>query len=444
MELNDKKILVIGEARSGIAALKLLHTLGARDLTLTERKEFKEIELLAQLGVKCVPQSEDIFKEDWDLVIKNPGVPPVSPFIVDMRARGIEVITEIELAWRYMKPQHIFAITGTNGKTTTTTLAYEFLKKTYGNKAHVGGNIGTPLCEIVLEEDLLHNEGHYISLEISNAQLADIVDFRAEVSAIMNLTPDHIDFMGSLENYYLSKTRVYENSQAGDVFIRNIDDPVLEDYLQKRPLPCKSRSISLLREADAWFDGERLLMDGEELVKLEEVKLPGKHNLQNILVAAAGTSVLGVPREDLQAVIRAFEGVEHRIEFVREIDGVRYYNDSKGTNTDATITALKSFDHGVILLVGGFEKGLSMDEMKKYLGPVKIVIGYGASGKRIATDLVGDAASVVTDLPEAVALAKECAAPGDTVLLSPTTSSFDQYSSFEERGRHFKAIVNGL
>ena len=271
MELNKQKILVIGEARSGIAALRLLHRLGARDLTLTERKEFKEKELLAQLGVKCVPQNEDIFKEDWDLVIKNPGVPPVSPFVKDMRARGIEVITEIELAWRYMKPQHIFAITGTNGKTTTTTLAYEFLKKTYGEKAHVGGNIGTPLCEIVLEEDLLNNEGHYIALEISNAQLADITGFRAEVSAIMNLTPDHIDFMGSLDNYYLSKTRVYENSLPGDVFIENIDDPVLKDYLKKRPLPCRSRSISLMREADAWFDGKSLLLDGKELVKLEEV-----------------------------------------------------------------------------------------------------------------------------------------------------------------------------
>jgi UDP-N-acetylmuramoylalanine--D-glutamate ligase len=340
-------------------------------------------------------------------------------------------------------PCPIIAVPGSEGKTTTTTLIAELLRRA-GKTVHVGGNIGTPLCEIVLEEDLLNNEGHYIALEISNAQLADITGFRAEVSAIMNLTPDHIDFMGSLDNYYLSKTRVYENSLPGDVFVENIDDPVLKDYLEKRPLPCRSRSISLMREADAWFDGKSLLLDGKELVKLEEVKLPGKHNLQNILVAASGASELGVPREDLQAVIRAFEGVEHRIEFVREIGGVRYYNDSKGTNTDATITALKSFDHGVILLVGGFEKGLSMDEMKNYLGPVKKVIGYGASGRRIATDLVGDAASVVTDLPEAVALAKECAEPGDTVLLSPTTSSFDQYSSFEERGRHFKAIVNAL
>jgi UDP-N-acetylmuramoylalanine--D-glutamate ligase len=187
-----------------------------------------------------------------------------------------------------------------------------------------------------------------------------------------------------------------------------------------------------------------MIIKGEKVLDLSDVRLPGKHNLQNIIIAASACKQVGVSNTDIQEVIRNFTGVEHRIEFVRELNGVKYYNDSKATNTDATITALKSFDKGVILLVGGFEKGLAMDDVKKYLGCVKQVIGYGLSGRRIATDLVGDKAVIVEDLVQAVHEANKYAQAGDIVLLSPTTSSFDQYSGFEERGRHFKEIVNAL
>ncbi len=202
MDLKNKKILVIGLARSGLAAIRLLHEIGVTDITLTEQREVKEKEYLESIGVTILPQSDEVFERPYDLVIKNPGVPPISPFIRRFKDRGIPVITEVELAYRLAKPQHYVAITGTNGKTTTTTLVYELLKKAYGDKAHVGGNIGTPLCELVLEHNLLNEEGHYISLEISNAQLIDIVTFRPEISVIINLTPDHIDFMGGLDNYY--------------------------------------------------------------------------------------------------------------------------------------------------------------------------------------------------------------------------------------------------
>ena len=445
MEFKGKNILIIGLARSGMAAIRLLHKLGADRITLTEKKEIKDREYLDSIGVEIVPQTDEVFEKDYDLVIKNPGVPPVSPFIRSMKERGIPVITEIELAFMTAKPQHYIAITGTNGKTTTTTLVYECLKKAYGDRAHVCGNIGTPLCEAVLEYDLLENEGHYISLEISQAQLVDIVTFRPDVSVIVNLTPDHIDSMGGLDNYYTAKTRVYLNMKDNDLFLMNADDENVKEYTGRYPVHCAVQTFSLYRDdTDAKLSDGWMVINGEPVIDLSKVTLPGMHNLQNIMIAACACLREGVSAEDIRETVYSFKGVEHRIEFTRELDGVRYYNDSKATNTDATITALKSFDHGVILLVGGFEKGLAMDEVKKYLGCVKKVIGYGFSGRRIATDLVGEDAVIVNDLKEAVLKAKEYAVSGDTVLLSPSTSSFDQYSGFEERGRHFKEIVNSL
>ena len=444
MNYQGKKILVIGQARSGMAAIRLLRKLGADTITLTERKEVKNREELESYGVRIVPQEDALFEEDWDLVIKNPGVPPVSPFIQKMKARGIDIITEVELAFRNAKPQHYAAITGTNGKTTTTTLTYEILKTAYKDKAHVSGNIGTPLCETVLDHNLLEEEGHYISLEISNAQLVDIDTFRPEVSVIVNMTPDHVDTMGGLDKYYFSKTRVYENAQAGDLFLKNTDDPVVAEYTEKYPVHCDVKTFSLEHDADICLKDGWIVKNGIPFIDTAKVSLPGKHNLQNIMIAAMCAEKLGVSDEDIKSTVYAFQGVEHRIEFVRELDGVRYYNDSKATNPDAVITALKSFDKGVILLVGGFEKGLAMESLLPYMGCVKMVIGLGVSGKRLATDLVGDAAVVVKDMKEAVDAARKAAVEGDIVLLSPATSSFDQYSGFEERGRHFKQLVNAL
>ncbi|MBQ6222333.1 MAG: UDP-N-acetylmuramoyl-L-alanine--D-glutamate ligase [Solobacterium sp.] len=443
MEFQGKRILIMGFARSGKAALQLLLKLGAEDIVITDLRPVPE-DCLSDT-VKYHPQTEELFDEDFDLVIKNPGVPHVSPLVRKLRERNIPVITEIELAYQTAKPQHYVAITGTNGKTTTTTLVYEFLKQHYGDKALVGGNIGIPLCELVLEHDLLEQEGYYIALEISQAQLVDIEQFRPEVAAIMNLTPDHVDVMGSLETYYWSKTLVYKNMKEEDTFILNADDENLKVYTKKYPVHCKIKSISLERtDTDGYLKDGWMIIDGQKILETGRIQIPGRHNLQNMIVAVSACMAAGVTAEEIRRAAYAFQGVEHRIEFVRELDGVKYYNDSKGTNTDATITALKAFDHGVILLVGGFEKNLSMDEMKNYLGCVKQVIGYGKSGPRIAGDLVGEKAIITEDLVQAVHEARKIATAGDTVLLSPTTSSFDQYSGFEERGRHFKAIVQGL
>ena len=447
MKLTGKKVLVVGLARSGMAAIKVLHELGA-DIVLSERKpaeELKELATLKELGVTIVGQDMEVFDQHYDLCVKNPGVPYRSPFMKALAMHGVPVITEIELAFQVAKPQHYIAITGTNGKTTTTTLVYEILNKAFPGKAHLCGNIGIPLCEIVMEEGLMEESDHYIALEISNYQLVNIDRFRPDVATIINLTPDHVDFMGSLEAYYKSKTEVYRNMTPEDTFLLNADDPVLAEYVKKYPVPATVRSFSLDRtDTDNCVRDGQLYVGDEPVLPLSSIRLPGKHNLQNVMIAVSTAKVLGIANETIREVVEGFTGVEHRIEFVREKDGVRYYNDSKGTNTDATVTALKAFDKGVILLIGGFEKGLPMDDVKAHLGCVKKVIGYGACGPRLVADTVGEDGIVVTTLDEAVAEAVKIAESGDTVLLSPTTSSFDQYTCFEERGDHFKKLVNEL
>lgn len=447
MNLEGKHVLVVGLARSGMAAVRLLRKLGAQ-VTVSEskpREQISELALLEELGVTVCDQSMEVFKRPYDLCVKNPGVPYRAPFILKLEEQGVPVITEIELAFQVCRPQHYVAITGTNGKTTTTTLVYEILRRAFPEKTHICGNIGTPLCEIALQENLLEEAGHFIALEISNKQLVNIDQFRAETAVILNLTPDHLDFAGTLENYYMSKTELYRNMIESDLFIVNADDEILAEYLEKRPVPCPVQTFSLERiDTDDFILADAIWIAGERVLPLDAIHIPGKHNLQNIMAAIALCKYYGVENSIIEEAISSFKGVEHRIEFVREIDHVKYYNDSKGTNTDATVTALKAFDHNVILLIGGFEKGLAMDDVKAHLGCVKKVIGFGACGPRLVRETVGDEGIVVETLDQAVAAANEIALPGDIVLLSPTTSSYDQYSCFEERGEHFKRIVNAL
>lgn len=442
---KDKKVLVVGLARSGMAAIRVLNFLGAK-ISLSDAKKPNEsqLQILQELNVEVLNQDMSVFEKDYDLVIKNPGVSPTSGIVKRLNERHIPIITEIELAYQVSKPQHYIAITGTNGKTTTTTLVYEILKYAYKDKALVGGNIGTPLCELVLEHNLMENDGYYIALEISNHQLVDIDSFRPQISTIINLTPDHLETMGSLHNYYKSKTEVYRNCKDDDLFIFNKDDENIIEYSKKYPIHCNIQDFSLQQiDAYAHIEDDYIVINKEKVIPLNIIKLVGKHNIVNVMIAAMACKQLGINNETICEAIKNFNGVEHRIEFVRELNGVKYYNDSKGTNPDATITAIKSFDTSIILLVGGYEKGLPMDEVKKYMNNVKKVIGFGASGRRIASDLTKDCI-VVNTLNEAIDEAYKLSESGDVVLLSPATSSFDQYRNFEERGIHFKELVNKL
>ncbi len=443
---NGKNILILGLARSGLAAAKLLRQLGAA-VTVSERKSPEEIPEKAELealGVRLTGQTPEIFEEDYDLAIKNPGINGNLWFVRRLRERGIPVITEIELAYRVAAPQFYIAVTGTNGKTTTASLLYEILQKAFPGKAHLTGNIGKALCETVMENDLLHQAGHYVVLEISNFQLVDIVDFCPNVAVILNLAPDHIDFMGSEDAYYRSKCRVYENMDENGVFLKNADDPLIETYTNLLPVKAKTFTFSIEKPAELYADAQNVILNNRILFPLRDLKIVGRHNVQNVLAAVGAALAAGADEASIIAAVQGFSGVEHRIEFVRELDGVRYYNDSKGTNVDATVTALKAFSQPVILLAGGYEKGLSFTPLKPYLKNVKQVVGFGACGERLIRELTENSGILVENLAQALDAARKLAEAGDVVLLSPTTSSFDQYSCFEERGDHFKSLVNAL
>ena len=446
-EFFGKRVLVLGLARSGMAAVKLLHKLGAI-VTVSESKalsDIKELPVLEEMGVRVVNQTEEIFEEDFFLAVKNPGINGKLWFVKRLRERGISVITEIELAFMVSAPQHYVAITGSNGKTTTSTLAYEIIKAQHPDRTLLCGNIGIALCEMVLEYDLINNEGFYIVLEISNFQLLDIVDFRPETAVIINLAADHLDFMGTEDAYYRSKLRVYENMKQGDLFLYNMDDELIRTYTKQVPVGCDILTYSLEdSSADLYADAGAVYFKGKELFPVTDIKVVGRHNVQNVLVGVGAALKCEVSEENIRNAVASFNGVEHRIEFVREMDGIRFYNDSKGTNVDATVTALRAFSAPVILLAGGHEKGLDLSPLKPLLSGVKAVISFGECGERIYRELSGDKGILTENLAEALSEAMNMAESGDVVLLSPTTSSYDQYTCFEQRGEHFKSLVNSL
>lgn len=442
--LTGKKVLVIGLARSGKAAVKLLQKLNAT-ITINEGKELEKIDgyqdyLDAGIEVVAGGHPDELFERDFDFVIKNPGINYHKPFILRLKERKIPVYTEIELAYQVAKKQHYIAVTGTNGKTTTVTLIYDILKAQYPN-VHFAGNIGKPLCDVVLENNLLEEENHYIVVEMSNFQLLDIDTFKPEVATVINLTPDHLDYMDSLDEYYASKMRIYKNMLADDVYVNNVDDKTLQDYLNKYQVPCKVINQSLKQDSDCMIKDNAIYYQNEYIIDLDEIKIVGDHNVQNIMIAIAICKNEGVDTKVLHDVIANFKGVEHRIEFVREYNGVKIYNDSKATNTDASIIALKAFKQPVILLMGGFDKGLDLSEMSKYNGSIKKLVAFGAAGKRFKEDMKHPDSYLVTNLKEAVDKAIELSTSGDIILLSPSTSSFDEFVGYEQRGEMFKKYV---
>ena len=443
--LTGKKVLVIGLARSGKAAVQLLQKLNAT-ITINEGKELEKIEgyqeyLDAGIEIVAGGHPDELFERDFDFVVKNPGINYHKPFILRLKERGIPVYTEIELAYQCAKRQHYIAVTGTNGKTTTVTLIYEILKAQYQN-VHFAGNIGKPLCDVVLENNLLEEDNHYIVIEMSNFQLLDIENFKPEISTVINLTPDHLDYMASLDEYYASKMRIYENTNHNDYFVENIDDGTLKEYLMRYPVPCQRVTQSLNTEANCMIKENAIFFNDEHILDLNEIKIVGKHNVQNVMLAASICKLAGVSNQVIHDVVSSFNGVEHRIEFVREYKGIRVYNDSKATKTDASIIALKAFEKPVILLMGGFDKGLDLKEMSEYNDRISCLITFGAAGHRFNEDMHHHNTYEVNNLKAAVDKAFEIAQDGDIVLLSPSTSSFDEFSGYEQRGKVFKQFVN--
>ena len=422
--LTGKKVLVIGLARSGKAAIRLLHHLNAT-ITVNEAKDANDIPEYQQyvdMGIEMVTGShpDELFERDFDFVIKNPGINYHKPFILRLKQRQIPVYTEIELAFQVAKKQHYIGVTGTNGKTTTVTLIDKILKGKYLN-VHLAGNVGYPLCDIVMDNNLLEEENHYVVIEMSNFQLLDIDTF---------------------DEYYASKTNIYKNTDQDDYFIVNKDDKTVLEYLDRYQVPCQKITISLIDEADCMIKDNAIYYQNEFIIDIADIKVVGKHNLQNIMVAICMAKLSNVDTKIINQEISSFIGVEHRIEFVREINGVKVYNDSKATNTDASIIALKAFDKPVILLMGGFEKGLDLQEMASYGNKIKRLVTFGAAGKRFKEEMHIENSIYVENLEAATLEALDHAENGDIILLSPSTSSFDEFSGYEQRGKVFKEIVN--
>jgi UDP-N-acetylmuramoylalanine--D-glutamate ligase len=452
MEIAGKKVVVIGAAKSGAAVAALLLKDGAL-VTLNDQKPTmeltRELEALAHhpnIRLLGGGHPADLVSEEISLVVKNPGIPYTLPPLVRASQLAIPVITEVELAYKKLNAT-IVAITGTNGKTTTTALTGEIYRAA-GKKTVVAGNIGLALSAVVVEE----MPRDVVVAELSSFQLEGTIEFRPQLSAILNITPDHIDRHGSMAEYIEAKAKIFANQGAGDVVVLNADDP--ETYALRTRPACPVYLFSRHREVKYGAfvrDGFIMLRDKENEVALchiKEIAIPGAHNLENALAASLLAWLNGVPVNVIASALQQFSGVAHRLEYVATIDGVDFINDSKGTNTDAAIKALEAYPQKKVVIAGGFDKGATFkdfaDAIKEHALHV-VLLGQVAKRMAEAFEMSGFRAYSFADtLDDAVRKALEAARPNDVVLLSPACASFGMFRNFEERGEQFKQAVWAL
>lgn len=450
MELKGKKILVVGAGKSGLAVSRFLAGKGALAvLTDAKKPEYPggELARLAEAGVVLVLGGyPEVERENFDMVVMSPGVPLTEEPARSARSRGITLIGELELAYSFARAP-IVAITGTNGKTTTTTLVGEIFKKS-GRDTLVGGNIGLPLVAEVER----YGPDSVIVAEVSSFQLETIASFKPRVAVILNITPDHLDRHGDMEGYITAKARIFANQDLGDYTVLNYDDPLTARLGEKTGGRAVYFSRLRVLESGVYVKSGRIVtkIDSQEEVVcgINEIGIPGTHNLENALAAVAAAKAAGIGNHVIAKGLKEFKGVSHRLEFVAEINGVKYINDSKGTNPDASIKALEAYSEPVILIAGGKNKG---SDFGQFAGVIKeraralVVLGQSA-------ELIAEAARArgfvniqkAADFQEAVTLAHRSARPGEIVLLSPACASWDMFKSFEERGNLFKEIVLDL
>lgn len=435
MNLAGKKVLMIGMGLSGNASLRLLKAKGAV-CDVYDSKKDPEIDQDLKAEIRAFylgGASVDFLNSDYDLAVCSPGVPTQVGIVKEAKDAGLLVLGELELAYRFAVGKFI-GITGTNGKTTTTTWVHDVFVRA-GLKAHLAGNVGIPLSEVVLE----HAEPDDIYIcELSSYQLESIIEFKPAIAAILNITPDHLARHGSMEAYAEAKYGIAGNMDANGVLVLNWDDERLrERYHQEQGKPYQVIAFSK-------YDPAAEISTAKEDV---QIGLRGEHNLENALAVHAIARAYGIDEKFIQESLREFKGVAHRNEFVTAIDGVSYYNDSKATNPEASIPALKSIDEPVLLIAGGMDKKNDYSEWIDYFGKVRFVCLFGETKYDIAEAMMqkGFRKFRIFDcLDEAFTYASKLAAPGDAVLLSPACASWDMYKSFEERGEHFKSLVQAL
>jgi UDP-N-acetylmuramoylalanine--D-glutamate ligase len=446
-ELRGKRVLVVGLARTGVATALFCAARGAM-VTATDTRTEKEFgETLAPLQAAGIKIELGVHRENTflcqDLIIPSPGVPADAPLLQAARTKGVTIWSEIELAGRFLRG-HLIGITGSNGKTTTTSLI-EHILRSAGFPTILAGNIGTPLISGV-EQSI---DQTITVAELSSFQLELIESFRPNISVFLNLTPDHLDRHRTLESYGRAKARIFENQTEADFAVLNADDPATTPYAPSKPqvywFSRKQRVAqgAFVREHEIIF-----CQAGNEgiVLNLQDIPLAGAHNLENVLAAVAATRLAGADAASIAKGVSSFAGVEHRLEFVAEIGGVRYYNDSKATNVDATLKALDSFPGRILILLGGKDKGSDYTVLQKPLRDKAILaLLIGAAAEKIETQIAGSVAiERAGTIERAVETASHAARPGDIVLLAPACASFDQFQNYEHRGRVFKDLVHQL
>ena len=429
MNLAGRKVVVVGMARSGLAALDLLAEQGAQAAAVDQKGAPA---LGGRIAVR--PQTASAF-DDADLIVLSPGVPADLAELEPARRRGVHIIGDLELASRFLEGR-IIGITGSNGKTTTTALTGHILKAS-GIAAQVGGNIGTPPCSMVKTS----RPDQWNVLELSSFQLETIETFHAHIGAALNVTPDHLDRHYTLGKYAAAKGRLFENQTPSDIAVLNADDPFTRAYAGS----AKARWFSSSREIapGAWLSAGKVFLNGKAFMDQSEVPLRGLHNLENVMAAALVTSEAGATAAQIRRAVMTFPGVEHRLEFVLNSNGVDWYNDSKATNVDATLKALAAFSGGLWIILGGKDKNTDYAPLAAPLKEKsRAALLIGAAADKIETQLRGQTPMIACGtLEAAVAEARRRARPGDTVLLAPACASFDQFENFEHRGREFKRFV---
>jgi len=456
-----KKVSILGAARSGVAVAQLLKEKGALVFVsdsgspeklqsqISEPKDHPPlVDNLQSIGIEAEigKHSERVY--DADLIVISPGVSSSAPVVQEAKRRGIRIVSELEVA-SWFCPCPIIAVTGSNGKTTTTTLIGRMLYD--GREKHiVAGNIGTAFSSVISELD----EESFAVLEVSSFQLDHIESFRPMVSIILNITPDHLDrYGGSFDQYITSKCRIFENQTLDDYLIYDYDDRVTQEHVDRltarhvRTIPF---SVSKRLEEGAFVeDGKLVTVLGgtkSEVIDVDQISIRGVHNLYNSMAAALAAELVGVATPSLRATLKNFKGVEHRLEFVRELRGVKYVNDSKATNVDSVWYALQAFKEPIVLLLGGRDKGNDYSKLYELVQlHVKTIVAIGESAEKVVKAFSGRANVVKTNsMEEAVKSASAIAVTGDVVLLSPACASFDWFQDYEHRGRMFKKIVHSL
>ncbi len=492
VELKNKRVLVVGLGRSGLAAARFLKARGAR-VTVSDSRPAATVAELPELldeGIMVEAGSHGLLTfRRQDFIVVSPGIPLSVPELKTVRALGMRIIGELELGTQFLAGE-IVAVTGSNGKTTTTSLLGEILQAS-GRPTLVGGNIGLPVVEMVAEsvelagrfspdgqkadpsaptpsrkerasgtpavlrDDKLKkmaDQTVWSVLEVSSFQLETIESFRPRIALVLNITPDHLDRHGSFENYAAAKARITENQTAEDFLILNAEDKATQMVAAKTGAQIFWFSPRRQVKQGAFVQGETIFFravegrEPEPVMPVAEIPLAGAHNVENVLAAVAAAKLAGVSSEAIRGAVKAFRAVEHRLEFVRELGGVRFYNDSKATNVDATAKALEAFPGGIHVILGGKDKGSDYRTLLPLLqSRASTVITIGSAAEKIETQLAGLVKiERAGTLDRAIAYAHEHATAGDVVLLAPACSSFDQFENYEHRGRVFKALVHGL